>query len=94
MRPACTVTVSNQSTATATFNGYKTRAVQGQTENKPEDLSPYPWVEMTLPPGAASSGVVLFKAMDPALATELSFDARTDDYQLEFGPYVFVVPAN
>jgi hypothetical protein len=88
------LTVSNRSTATATFNGYKTRAVQGQTEYKPEDLSPYPWVEMTLPPGVASSGVVLFGAMDPALATELSFDARTDDYQLEFNPYVFVIATN
>ncbi len=88
------LTVSNQSTATASFNGYKTRAVQGQTQYQTEDLSPYPWVEATLPPGSTSSGVVLLKAMDPAQATELSFDARTDDYQLEFGPYVFVIAAS
>ena len=47
----------------------------------------------TLPPGAASSGVVLFTAMDPVQATELSFEARTDDYQLEFSPYVFEIAA-
>jgi hypothetical protein len=88
------VTVSNDSTATASFNGYKTRVVQAQTEYKPEDLSPYPWVEATLPPGMVSSGVVLLKAMDPAQATELSFDSRTDDYQLEFGPYVFMIAAS
>ncbi len=87
------VTVNNQSTATASFNGYKTRAVQGLTEYQPQDLSPYPWVEQELPPDAVSSGVVLLPAMDPAQATELSFEPRTDDYQLEFSPYVFEIAA-
>ena len=87
------VTVDNRSAATASFNGYKTRALQGQTSYEPEDLTPYQWVEPELPPGAASSGVVLFTAMDPVQATELHFEPRTDDYQLEFSPYVFEIAA-
>jgi hypothetical protein len=87
------VTLSNQSTAVASFNGYKTRAVQGQTQYKPPDLSPYPWVEQELPPGAVSSGVVLLPGMDRAQACELSFEPRTDDYQLEFSPYIFRIAA-
>jgi hypothetical protein len=87
------VTVSNQSTASASFNGYKTRAVQGQTEYKPPDLSPYPWVEQELPPGAVSSGVVLLPGTNRAQAVKLSFEPRTDDYQVEFSPYIFEIAA-
>lgn len=87
------VTVDNRSTATASFNGYKARAIQGQTQYAPEDLTYYPWVEPELPPAASSSGVMLFKALDPVQATKLSLEPRTNDYQLEFTPYVFAIAA-
>ena len=87
------VTVSNQSSATASFNGYKARVVQGETQYAPEDLTYYPWVEPELPPAASSSGVMLFKALDPVQATKLSLEPRTNDYQLEFTPYVFAIAA-
>lgn len=85
------VTVSNQSAATAMFNGYKARAIQGQTQYAPEDLTYYPWVEPELPPAASSSGVILFRALDPLQATKLSLEPRTDDYQLKFTPYAFAI---
>jgi hypothetical protein len=31
--------------------------------------------------------------MDPAGATKIYLEARTDDYRLDFDPYVFSIPA-
>lgn len=85
------VTVSNQSTANAAFYDHRLNALQSQTQYEVEPLTYLPQVQADLPPGAVSSGVILFPALDPAQATELTFDTRTDDYQLEFVPYVFVI---
>jgi hypothetical protein len=85
------VTVDNRSDATASFYDYKVKAAQGQIQYEAEYFTYYPQVQSQLPPRTASSGVVLFKALDPVRATELSFETRTDNYQLEFNPYVFEI---
>jgi len=87
------VKVDNRSTATASFYDYKVKAAQGQTQYEAEYFTYYPQVDSQLPPKAVSSGVVLFTALNPAQATELSFETRTDDYQLEFMLYVFEIAA-
>lgn len=82
------VTVTNNATEKASFYDFNAKATQGQTQYDAE-YSEYPGVQSELLPGIVSSGIVLFPAMDPQQATTLYLEARSEDYELNFTPYLF-----
>lgn len=52
-------------------------------------------VQSSLLPNIETEGVILFPAIDPSEESlKLYVEALTDDYQLDFEPYVFDVKIN
>lgn len=89
------VTVANLSQAKASFYAFNAKAVQGDQQFEPELFgSPYPEVQSELLPGVKSSGILVFPPMDSGNETALYFEAGTDDWNQDFDPYVFIVPAS
>ena len=84
------VTVSNNTAEKASFYDFNAKAIQGQTQHDAE-YSEYPAVQSELLSGIVSSGIVLFPAIDPKQATKLYLEARSENYEVEFTPYVFEI---
>ena len=87
------IKVNNATADEASFYSFKAKAVQGAKQFDTSYAGDYPEVQSSLLPGVASEGVIVFPAMDPAAPAKLVFEARTDNYRLDFGQYVFNVPA-
>ena len=90
------LTVVNDSDAEASFYSFNAKAVQGKRQFDADSgiFKDYPKVQSGLLPSTESSGVVVFPAMDPSMDTHLHFEARNDNYRLDFGSYLFRVPAD
>lgn len=89
------LTVKNDSPNKASFSGYSSKAVQGETQYEQDSsfsLS-YPEIQNELLSGIKSAGVITLKAMDPAKEAKFIFEGGSDDYQLDFQPYTFTVPS-
>lgn len=87
------ITVSNGSSQEASFYSFNAKATQGDTqyeEDTPYGMD-YPEVQSELLPGIKSKGVLVFPAMDPAQRSNFYFEASSDDWSLDFEPYVFIV---
>lgn len=85
------ITVSNGSRSNANFYDFDAKAVQGSAQYSAGSFSDYPEVQSNLLPGVSSSGVVVFKPMNPQSDTSFVFGAGSDNYDLTFQPYRFSV---
>lgn len=85
------VTVANGSGSEASFYPHSVKAQQGSQQFEPETLSEYTDIQSDLLPGSRTSGVLAFPKMAPDQPLKLFFEASSDDYQLDFAPYVFQV---
>jgi hypothetical protein len=85
------VTVENAGKATAHFYGFDSKAVQGTTEYSAKSFTDYPEVQSDILSGVRSSGVVAFPPMHPSKATKFVFTVSSDDYNLTFQPFTFIV---
>lgn len=80
--------VSNSSKYKASFYTFNAKAQQGTKQFDSIRLSEYPEVQSDLLSGTESAGVILFPAMTTQ-PTKLILEARTDNFYLNFKPYVF-----
>lgn len=88
------VIVRNGTSKNATFYDFNAKATQGSKQFEPDSFgSDYPEVQSDLLPGIESEGVIVFGPMDPAKATKLYLEARSENYSLDFEPYVYSIPA-
>lgn len=85
------VMVRNESQETAIFYDFNAKAVQGSKQYDAETYHNYAEVQSELLPGIESSGIVLFPAINPAAPTKFRFEAHSNDYSLDFTPYIFGV---
>lgn len=85
------VTVTNATNEKASFYSFNAKAVQGSTQFDADGFTDYPEVQSELLPGVSSSGVVVFDRMDESQALKLVFEARSDDWNLDFTPYNFTI---
>lgn len=85
------LTVNNGSPDKASFYSFNAKAQQGSSQYDAESLSDYPDVQSELLPGVKSSGVLPFPRMDLSQGLKLILEARTDNYRLDFSPYIFEV---
>lgn len=81
--------LANASADKASFYDFNAKATQGDKQFEAETFTDYPEVQSELLPGVKSSGVLVYPAMDPAQPTRLFLEARTDDYSVDFTPFVF-----
>jgi len=70
------------------FYSFNAKAQQGNKQYDAESFSDYPKIQSDLLPGVESVGVIPFPAMGKE-PTKLIFEARTDNYWLNFKPYIF-----
>lgn len=88
------ITVENGSSDKASFYSFNAKAVQGTAQYEPNSWGgEYPEVQSDILPGITTSGIVVFDGMDPHMQTKIYLEARSEDYSLDFKPYVFTVPA-
>jgi hypothetical protein len=88
------VTVANGSSSQASFYDFNAKAVQGSKQFDPESFgSDYPEVQSEILAGVSSSGVIVFPAMSPSAQTSIYLEAGSDDFSVDFSPFVFTIPA-
>lgn len=86
------VTFSNKSPAKASIYAYSAQAVQGGRVYSPAmGIDEYPEPESELPRGSRTSGVIVFKAMDPDKKTRFIFEGYSQDWTVTLKPFVIVV---
>lgn len=87
------ITVANGSDSKASFYSFNSKAVQGDAQYDADYGFgvDYPEVNSELLPGVKSKGVLLFPPMDPRQELTLYLEAGSDNWELDFEPYVFVV---
>lgn len=85
------VTVKNGTGTKATFYSFNAKATQGSKQFDAGYGGDYPEVSSELLPGVKSSGVIVFPRMNPNKTTRLHFEGGSDDWEVEFEPYVFTV---
>jgi hypothetical protein len=87
------VTVINTSSNTASFYDFNAKATRGSEQfDAGFSFTDYPEVQSEVLPAITTSGVVVFPPMEPNAPTRFLFEARSDDYLVDFSPYVFDVP--
>lgn len=88
------LTVKNGSQSKASLYSFNSKAIQGSTQYEEQtnfDVD-YPEVSSEILPGIESSGVVVFKPLDTkSKSAKFIFEARTDNYSLDFEPYAFEI---
>ena len=85
------VTATNNSSATMTLWTYSAKVIQnGQQleQSYANYYANYPELSSDLLPGASSSGVLVFDAMEPS-EMQLYLDGTTDNWEIEFSPFTF-----
>jgi len=85
------LTVTNGSNAKANLYDWSSKAVQGDKQYDADPFTIYPEVQSDLLPGVKSSGVMVFPAMDPAKPLKFFFEVGSDNWLLDFQPYVFEI---
>lgn len=85
------LTVTNGSGAEASFYSHTAKAQQGSQQFEPETFTEYPELQSDLLPGTRTTGVMAFPKMAPDQPLRLFFEASSDNYELDFAPYVFQV---
>jgi len=85
------LTVTNGSNAKANLYEWSSKAVQGDKQYDADPFPMYPEVQSDLLPGVKSSGVMVFPAMDPAQTARFFFEVGSDNWLLDFQPYVFEI---
>ena len=90
------VSIENGTKANASFYTFNTKIVQGskQFEQETNFNANYEEPQSDLLPGVKTEGIISFGAIDPA-AGDLSIIAEgsTDNYELSFAPFEFIVSA-
>lgn len=94
------VTLKNGTSHKASLYSFEAKAVQGgkqinatSSEHQFEAQEVYKEIPSDLLPGLSASGVIVYRGLSPDQPCEISLSARTDDYSLDFQPFVFAVPA-
>jgi hypothetical protein len=88
------LTVTNRTDSNVSFYAFDAKAVQAGKQFGSETVfDSYPEVDSEIVPGARSSGVIVFPALDPGKPVKFVFEGYSDDYWLEMQPFVFEVPA-
>ena len=85
------VTATNNSSATMSLWTYSAKVIQnGQQleQSYGNYYANYPELSSDLLPGASSSGVLVFDAMEPS-DMQLYIDGTTDNWEIEFSPFTF-----
>ena len=85
------VTATNTSSATMSLWTYSAKVIQnGQQleQSYGNYYANYPELSSDLLPGASSSGVLVFDAMEPS-DMQLYIDGTTDNWEIEFSPFTF-----
>jgi len=88
------VTVKNNTQDMASFYSSSTKATQGtnQFDEQINYEANYPEISYELLPGVVSSGMVILQSMDANVkSAKIFLDGSTDNYDLEFQPYIFDV---
>lgn len=84
------VTITNNSSANFSAWGYDAKIVQNgqQYETTYNYNADYPEISTDLLPGASTSGVICFPALQPS-DLQFQMEASSEDWDLEFNPYSF-----
>lgn len=53
----------------------------------------YPELSSDLMPGASSSGIVVFPALDNSMDFQITAEGSSDNYEIEFDPFIFEIKA-
>ena len=88
------VTIKNNSQQKASFYSFNTKAIQGSNQFEEQDNweANYPKISSDILSGVESSGVVTLKPLDVnTKSAKIFLEAGTDNYMLDFSPYVFDV---
>jgi len=88
------VTLKNYSQQKASFYSFNAKSTQGtnQFEEQSNYEADYPEVSSEILPGVESSGVVVLQPLDAtAKSAKFFLEGRTENYSLNFQPYVFDV---
>jgi hypothetical protein len=88
------VTVQNGTSNNASFYSFNAKAIQNgaQFEEQPNYDIDYPEVQSDILPGITTKGVVVLSPINIDTKTaQFYFEANTDNYMIDFNPYVFNV---
>ncbi|MEN6348944.1 MAG: hypothetical protein ABFD08_06020 [Syntrophomonas sp.] len=88
------ITIQNGTSSKASFYSFNAKAIQNGTqfEDQPKYDSNYPKVQSEILPNITSNGIVVLAPMNiNEKAAQFYLEGRTDNYRLNFSPYVFNV---
>lgn len=89
------ITETNNSDNTFSLYTYDIRIIQNGQQIEQDSASTsmydgnYPELSYDLLPGASSSGIIVFPAIDNSTNFQLYAEGSSDDYNLEFSPFTF-----
>ncbi|KNF07837.1 hypothetical protein CLPU_11c00050 [Gottschalkia purinilytica] len=87
------VTVTNNTKDKINFYSFNAKATQGSTQIKEKDNfdAKYKEIESEIMPGITEEGIVLFEKADKDQPLKLYFEGSSENYDLDFQPFVFDV---
>lgn len=89
------LTINNASKDKISFYSFNSKATQGSSQFEIADNydAKYPEIESEILPGIKEEGIIVFKPMNPAGENaKLIIEGRSDNYQLDFTPFIFDIP--
>lgn len=93
------VTVKNNTSDTANFYDFNAKLIVGNKQLEKEyfdsETTGLDEIQSDILPGIEAQGVIVYPAVDLEEASlKLHAEANTDNYELDFEPYVFEIPLN